>query len=61
MATSEPFEIVKKVHNIDRPLYTILQVISVNPFSQTPLNELLKQSDGPGQNDADPNQLILFE
>jgi hypothetical protein len=39
--------IVRKEFNIDRPLYTILQVISVNPFSQTPLNELLKQSGGP--------------
>jgi hypothetical protein len=61
MAVYALVAIVRKEFNIDRPLYTILQVISVNPFSQTPLNELLKQSDGPGQNDADPNQLILFE
>jgi hypothetical protein len=61
MAVYALVAIVRKELNIDRSLYTILQVISVNPFSQTPLNELLKQSDGPGQNDADPNQLILFE
>lgn len=53
--------IIKKELKIERPLYTILQVISVNPFSQTPLNELLTQSENSAQNDADSNQLILFE
>jgi hypothetical protein len=53
--------IIKKELKIDRPLYTILQVISVNPFSQTPLNELLKQNEEKVQNEADPNQLILFK
>jgi len=33
----------------------------VNPFSQTPLNELLSQTEEPVQNEADPNQLILFK
>jgi len=61
MAVYALVAIVKKELKIDRPLYTILQVISVNPFSQTPLNELLMQSDGSAQNDAHPNQLILFE
>jgi hypothetical protein len=53
--------IVKKELKIDRPLYSILQVISVNPFSQTPLNELLKKNAEEVQDEADPNQLILFK
>lgn len=53
--------IIKKELKIDRPLYTILQVISVNPFSQTPLNELLKQNEEQIENEPDPNQLILFK
>jgi hypothetical protein len=53
--------IVRKELKIDRPLYTILQVISVNTFSQSSLNELLSESEGPSQNDVNPNQLILFE
>jgi IS4 transposase len=53
--------IIKKELKIDRPLYTILQVISVNPFSQVPLNELLRQNDEQVQNEPDPNQLILFK
>jgi hypothetical protein len=36
-------------------------VISVNPFSQTPLNELLKKNAEEVQDEADPNQLILFK
>jgi len=53
--------LIKKELKIDRPLYTILQVISVNPFSQTPLNELLRKDEEQVQNDTDPNQLILFK
>lgn len=53
--------IIKKELKIDRPLYTILQVISVNPFSQAPLNELLRQNDEQVQTEPDPNQLILFK
>jgi hypothetical protein len=53
--------IIKKELKIDRPLYTILQVISVNPFSQVPLNELLRQNDEQLQTEPDPNQLILFK
>lgn len=53
--------IIKKELKIERPLYTILQVISVNPFSQTPLNELLTQNENTVQNEEDSNQLILFE
>ena len=53
--------IIKKELKIERSLYTILQVVSVNPFSQTGLNELLTQNENMPQNDRDPNQLILFE
>jgi transposase len=45
VATYVLVAITKKELKIDRPLYTILQVISVNPFSQVPLNELLRQND----------------
>lgn len=53
--------IIKKELKIERPLYAILQVISVNPFSQTQLNELLSQTKESIPNEADPNQLILFK
>jgi len=53
--------IIKKEMKIRLPLYTILQVISVNPFSQTTLDELLTQSDNPSQNAESSNQLILLE
>ena len=53
--------IIKKELKIDRPLYTILQVISVNPFSQVHLNELPRHNDKQDQNEPDPNQLILFK
>jgi hypothetical protein len=53
--------IIKKELKIDRPLYTILQVISVNPFSQVPLNVLLRQNNETVHNEPDPNQLILFK
>ena len=53
--------IIKKELKITPSLYTMLQVISVNPFSQTPLNELLIQSEEMTKTNADPNQLILFE
>jgi len=33
----------------------------VNPFSQTPLNELLSQNEEQVQYETDPNQLILFK
>lgn len=53
--------IIKKELKIDRPLYTILQVISVNPFSQVLSNELLTQNDEQAQNEPDHKQLILFK
>lgn len=53
--------IIKKELKIDRPLYTILQVISVNPFSQFSLNELLSQTGEQTQIEINPNQLILFK
>jgi len=53
--------IIKKKLKFERSLYTILQVISVNPFNQTTLNELLTQNENMVQNEEDPNQLILFE
>lgn len=42
-------------------LSAVLTVVSVDPFSQTDLNELLTQNENILQNDLDPNQLILFE
>jgi len=61
VATYVLVALIKKELKIDRPLYSILQVISVNPFSQTPLNELLSQNEEQVQYETDPNQLILFK
>lgn len=51
--------LVKKQLKSERSLYSILQILSVNPFEQTPLQQLL--SDSPSQNleDSPCNQLIF--
>jgi hypothetical protein len=53
--------IIKKRLNIDISLYTILQVLSVNPLSQTPLYQLLTESAKQNVEMTDHKQLILFE
>lgn len=53
--------IIKKRLNIDISLYTILQVLSVNPLSQTPLYQLLTESEKQNVEMTDDKQLILLE
>jgi hypothetical protein len=53
--------IVKKRLGIELSLYTILQILSVSIFEQTPLVKLLLQSDYNNLQPPSPNQLLLFE
>jgi len=53
--------IVKKRLNLDLPLYTILQILSVNQFEKVPLLQLLTKSDYKLIINANSNQLSLFD
>jgi hypothetical protein len=53
--------IVKKRMGIELSLYTILQILSVSIFEQTPLVKLFLQSDYNTLQPPSPNQLLLFE
>jgi len=50
---------LKKQLDLDMSLGKILQILSVNPFQQVPLNQLLTQSDAVNVSIEDCNQLIL--
>lgn len=53
--------IVKKELKIERSLYEILQILSVNPFEKTPVFQLLNTINPDFQNTTPPNQLLLFD
>lgn len=53
--------IVKKRLGIDLPLYTILQILSVSIFEQTPLVQLFSQTDYKTSPPPCPKQLLLFD
>ncbi len=53
--------IVKKRLNVDRSLYTILQILSVTLFEKTPISQALAETDYTQPNDYDVNQLNLFD
>lgn len=53
--------IAKKELKSERSLYEILQIISVSVFDKTQLNQLLSEYDLLNPNDANSNQLILFD
>lgn len=53
--------IVKKRLGIELPLYTILQILSVSIFENTPLVTLFSQSDYNNPQPPSPNQLLLFD
>jgi hypothetical protein len=53
--------IVKKELNIDRSLYEILQILSVNPFEKTPVFQLLTNINYNFPDTPSPNQLLLFD
>jgi IS4 transposase len=53
--------IVKKRLNVDRSLYTILQMLSVTLFEKTPISQALSKIDYTEPNDYNVNQLNLFD
>jgi hypothetical protein len=53
--------IVKKELNINAPLYTILQILSVTLFEKEPINQLLTDHQRLFELPDDPNQLKLFD
>src|SRR5262249_9163289 len=53
--------IIKKRLNLERSLFSILQILSVSLFEKTPLTEALAASDCHEINHEDNNQLILFD
>ena len=53
--------IVKKRLGIEASLYTILQILSVTLFEKTPILQALSQTDYGTKEDADCNQLKLFD
>jgi hypothetical protein len=52
--------IVKKELHLEPSLYEILQILSVTPFEQIPLHELLTKAYAPTRNPYDCNQLPLW-
>ena len=51
--------IVKKELKLDSSLYSILQVLSVNAFEKTPLDQLLAKSQWQIEESCTPNQLVF--
>ncbi len=52
--------IIKKRLDLDRSLYTILQILSVSLFEKSPILQALTGSDDENENNPNPNQLELF-
>ena len=53
--------ILKKRLQIELPLYTILQVLSLSLFEKTPINQALQEWDYKNADSTSHNQLLLFE
>ncbi len=53
--------IIRKRLNVERDLYTILQILSVTLFEKVPILQALKKTDYTFQGVGDPNQLLLFD
>ena len=53
--------ILKKRLGIEKPLYTILQILSVSIFEKTPLVQLFSNTDCKNLQPHCPNQLLLFK
>jgi hypothetical protein len=60
LATFVLVAIVKKELNLDEPLYTILQILSVTLFEKEPIHQVLTRTHLPTNLCPDPNQLSLF-
>jgi hypothetical protein len=53
--------IIKERLKIDRPIYEILQILSVSTFDKTPLNELLTDTNLHFLDASQPKQLSIFD
>lgn len=53
--------IVKQRLEIERELYTMLQILSLSLFEKAPLRQVLTASDYTFHSPLDPNQLLLFD
>lgn len=53
--------IVRKRLEIERELYTMLQILSLSLFEKVPLQQVLTASEYTSPNPFDPNQLLLFD
>jgi len=53
--------IIKKRLQLELPLYSFLQILSVTAFEKVPLNQLLTDPDDQKNPAYDPNQLVLFD
>jgi IS4 transposase len=53
--------IVKKRLNVDRSLYTILQILSVTLFEKTPISQAFSETYYTEPNEYNCNQLNLFD
>ncbi len=53
--------ILKKQLNLEAPLYTILQILSVTPFEKVPISQVLTDFDNSAQHCEARNQLTLFD
>ena len=53
--------IIKKRLNLEKELYTILQILSLSLFEKTPLDQLLKNIDCNSEHAENPKQLNLFD
>jgi FOG: Transposase and inactivated derivatives len=53
--------IIKKKLKLSESLYTILQVLSINIFSKTYINQLLNKNSNTIENHNSRNQLLLFD
>ena len=51
----------KKILNLDRTIYEILQILSVSAFDKTPINELFTNNASQNKINANHNQLTLFD
>lgn len=59
IATYVLVAIIKKKLKIDRPIYEILQIISVSGFDKTPVNQLFTTVDLQNIENRSPNQLKI--
>jgi len=52
--------IINKKLNLQVPLYTFFQILSIMAFEKTPLNQLFTETNDDESTSNDRNQLLLF-